>query len=200
MITQKFDMALLVLKQKDQFIQEMKDASMDLKPLPISDTVPTMGLPVVALGFPLGMNSLKISSGVVAGNEEVEGLICNQSTAPISPGSSGGPLLLDDGSEVVGHPHGFFATLSFFKDPATAANEIIYRNDRSSKEDAAIFQPATFALYHFCQDQMAPPKPGKDTRGSWSHQGIFGSMALQEQNGTPMTRKTSIRSYESQVG
>jgi len=102
MITQKFDMALLVLKQKDQFIQEMKDASMDLKPLPISDTVPTMGLPVVALGFPLGMNSLKISSGVVAGNEEVEGLICIQSTAPISPGSSGGPLLLDDGSEVVG--------------------------------------------------------------------------------------------------
>ena len=88
---------------------------MDLKPLPISDTVPTMGLPVVALGFPLGMNSLKISSGVVAGNEEVEGLICIQSTAPISPGSSGGPLLLDDGSEVVGHPHGFFATLSFFR-------------------------------------------------------------------------------------
>merc|ERR1719387_330745 len=102
MITQKFDMALLVLKQKDQFVQELAEASMELQPLPISDTVPTMGLPVVALGFPLGMNSLKISSGVVAGNEEVEGLICIQSTAPISPGSSGGPLLLDDGSAVVG--------------------------------------------------------------------------------------------------
>merc|ERR1719146_278481 len=102
MITQKFDMALLVLKQKDQFIQELTAANMALQALPISDTVPTMGLPVVALGFPLGMNSLKISSGVVAGNEEVEGLICIQSTAPISPGSSGGPLLLDDGSEVVG--------------------------------------------------------------------------------------------------
>jgi S1-C subfamily serine protease len=102
MITQKFDMALLVLKQKDMFIQELADASMELRPLPISDTVPTMGLPVIAMGFPLGMNSLKISSGVVAGNEEVEGLICIQSTAPISPGSSGGPLLLEDGSEVVG--------------------------------------------------------------------------------------------------
>merc|ERR1719454_2143931 len=102
MITQKFDMALLVLKQKDAFIEELTAANMALKALPIADTVPTMGLPVVALGFPLGMNSLKISSGVVAGNEEVEGLICIQSTAPISPGSSGGPLLLDDGSEVVG--------------------------------------------------------------------------------------------------
>jgi S1-C subfamily serine protease len=102
MITQKFDMALLVLKQKDEFVQELTAANMALKALPISDTVPTMGLPVVALGFPLGMNSLKISSGVVAGNEEVEGLICIQSTAPISPGSSGGPLLLDDGSSVVG--------------------------------------------------------------------------------------------------
>jgi S1-C subfamily serine protease len=102
MITQKFDMALLVLKQKDQFIQELTEANMALQALPISEKVPTMGLPVVALGFPLGMNSLKISSGVVAGNEEVEGLICIQSTAPISPGSSGGPLLLDDGSAVVG--------------------------------------------------------------------------------------------------
>merc|ERR1719321_1199116 len=101
-ITQKFDMALLVLKQKDQFIEELTAAGMALQALPIAETVPTMGLPVVALGFPLGMNSLKISSGVVAGNEEVEGLICIQSTAPISPGSSGGPLLLDDGSEVVG--------------------------------------------------------------------------------------------------
>jgi len=101
-ITQKFDMALLVLKQKDEFVQELASANMALRALPISDTVPTMGLPVVALGFPLGMNSLKISSGVVAGNEEVEGLICIQSTAPISPGSSGGPLLLEDGSAVVG--------------------------------------------------------------------------------------------------
>jgi len=101
-ITQKFDMALLVLKQKDEFVQELTAAGMALRALPIADTVPTMGLPVVALGFPLGMNSLKISSGVVAGNEEVEGLICIQSTAPISPGSSGGPLLLEDGSAVVG--------------------------------------------------------------------------------------------------
>merc|ERR1719321_1229040 len=34
MITQKFDMALLVLKQKDQFVQELAEASMELQALP----------------------------------------------------------------------------------------------------------------------------------------------------------------------
>jgi len=61
-----------------------------------------MGSEAVALGFPLGQNLLKISKGVVAGNQEVEGNICIQSTAPISPGNSGGPLLSADGKEVLG--------------------------------------------------------------------------------------------------
>jgi S1-C subfamily serine protease len=102
MISHKFDMALLMLKEKDEFLTALAEESMELRPLPISTSVPSMGLPVVAVGFPLGMDNLKISSGVVAGNEDVEGLNCIQSTAPISPGSSGGPLLLKDGSEVIG--------------------------------------------------------------------------------------------------
>ncbi|CAE7873751.1 Gyc88E [Symbiodinium necroappetens] len=61
-----------------------------------------MGQDVVALGFPLGQNSLKISKGNVAGNEFVNSNLCIQSTAPISPGNSGGPLLDDAGSEVLG--------------------------------------------------------------------------------------------------
>lgn len=77
-----------------------------------------MGLPVVALGFPLGMDSLKISAGVVAGNEEVQGNVCIQSTAPISPGSSGGPLLTADGSEVVG--------VNFAKSADSSAENINY--------------------------------------------------------------------------
>jgi len=118
MISHKFDMALLVLKEKDEFLSALAEESIELLALPISTSVPTMGLPVVAVGFPMGMNNLKISSGVVAGNEDVEGLSVIQSTAPISPGSSGGPLLLKDGSEVVG--------INFAKSASLEAENINY--------------------------------------------------------------------------
>jgi hypothetical protein len=118
MISHKFDMALLVLKEKDDFLSALAEEGMELISLPISTAVPSMGLPVVAVGFPMGMNNLKISSGVVAGNEDVEGLNCIQSTAPISPGSSGGPLLLKDGSEVVG--------INFAKSASLDAENINY--------------------------------------------------------------------------
>merc|ERR1719473_2342759 len=75
---------------------------MKLEKLALSDRVTNMGEEVVALGFPLGQSNLKISNGVIAGNEEVDENICIQSTAPISPGSSGGPLLNEEGTEVLG--------------------------------------------------------------------------------------------------
>lgn len=41
-----------------------------LEALKLADGVASMGMDVVALGFPLGQDSLKISKGNVAGNEE----------------------------------------------------------------------------------------------------------------------------------
>lgn len=52
---------------------------------------------VLALGYPLGQQSLKSTTGVISGREQ--NLI--QMSAPINPGSSGGPLL-NPRSEVVG--------------------------------------------------------------------------------------------------
>jgi serine protease Do len=52
---------------------------------------------VLALGYPLGQQSLKSTTGVISGREQ--NLI--QMSAPINPGSSGGPLLNSKG-EVVG--------------------------------------------------------------------------------------------------
>jgi len=98
----KFDIALLVLKNPKRFNDAMTSRNISLGALQLSDTVAAMGEDVVALGFPLGQDALKISKGNIAGNEEVDGNICIQSTAPISPGNSGGPLLNADGSKVVG--------------------------------------------------------------------------------------------------
>lgn len=50
------------------------------------------GEEVYAVGFPLGQNNLKISKGVISGRQD--GLI--QTSAPLNPGNSGGPLLYKD--------------------------------------------------------------------------------------------------------
>lgn len=97
-----FDLALLVLKSPGEFHEAMDSRNISLSPLRLSDRVAAMGEDVVALGFPLGQDALKISKGNIAGNEEVDGNICIQSTAPISPGNSGGPLLDGAAREVVG--------------------------------------------------------------------------------------------------
>jgi putative serine protease PepD len=59
-----------------------------------------LGESVVALGFPLGVNSLRVSQGIISGiqfsssNDRHE----LQTDAAINPGNSGGPLLLMDGT------------------------------------------------------------------------------------------------------
>ena len=52
---------------------------------------------VLALGYPLGQQSLKSTTGVISGREQH----MIQMSAAINPGSSGGPLL-NEGGEVVG--------------------------------------------------------------------------------------------------
>jgi S1-C subfamily serine protease len=98
----KFDLALLVLREPEAFKKAMTERNITLQAVKLADRVAAMGEDVVALGFPLGQDSLKISKGNVAGNEDVDGNICIQSTAPISPGSSGGPLFDAKAREVVG--------------------------------------------------------------------------------------------------
>jgi S1-C subfamily serine protease len=60
----------------------------------------TLGDDVAALGNPQGLENT-VSSGILSGNRQAEGYRLIQTTAPISPGSSGGPLLNMAG-EVIG--------------------------------------------------------------------------------------------------
>jgi hypothetical protein len=65
-----------------------------------SDVV-TAGDPVIAIGNPLGVLDYTISDGLISSVREYEGMRLLQTTAPISVGSSGGPLFNAYG-EVIG--------------------------------------------------------------------------------------------------
>ena len=85
--TSHFDIAIVKFQKPKEFIAALQQAKMALKPLTLTTASPRMGEGVVAMGFPLGQDLPKISGGVIAGNQEVDGNICIQSTAPISPGN-----------------------------------------------------------------------------------------------------------------
>ncbi|MBN4064633.1 trypsin-like peptidase domain-containing protein [Dehalococcoides mccartyi] len=70
-------------------------------PLNFSDASDVkLGESVVALGFPLGVDSLRVSQGIVSGKQFDAGRDRSeiQTDAAINPGNSGGPLLLMDGT------------------------------------------------------------------------------------------------------
>ncbi|MBK1881953.1 trypsin-like peptidase domain-containing protein [Luteolibacter pohnpeiensis] len=72
---------------------------LDLKPLPIASEPPAIGENIFTLGHPLG-DEFTLSSGIVSGYRYDDSPLM-QITAPISPGSSGGPVLNQWG-ELVG--------------------------------------------------------------------------------------------------
>ena len=74
--------------------------NLDLKPLTLAKETPAIGESIYTLGHPLG-DEYTISSGIVSGYNFDSGIPKMQITAPISPGSSGGPVLNQWG-EVVG--------------------------------------------------------------------------------------------------
>merc|ERR1719335_643417 len=58
------------------------------------------GARVMAVGYPLGLKSVKASMGIVSGYQQFHSALYLQITAPINPGNSGGPLFNDEGNVV----------------------------------------------------------------------------------------------------
>jgi tetratricopeptide (TPR) repeat protein len=75
-------------------------AELSLKPLALADGIPEIGASVYVIGNPAGLERT-ISTGIISGVRTLAGRQLLQITAPISPGSSGGPVLNSRG-EVVG--------------------------------------------------------------------------------------------------
>lgn len=90
------DLALLRVSPEGLDVIRQELGGIPFLPLGDSDLVQRAD-DVLALGYPLGQQSLKSTTGVISGREQ--NLI--QMSAPINPGSSGGPLLNTRG-EVVG--------------------------------------------------------------------------------------------------
>jgi len=85
----------------DLLLLKMENPDSRLIPIPIQTAIPTGGEKIVVIGNPLGLETT-ISDGIVAAVREMDqfGRVI-QITAPISPGSSGSPVLNLRG-EVVG--------------------------------------------------------------------------------------------------
>lgn len=90
------DIALLRVTDRDRKIIRSQLGMIPYLPLGDSDVIYRAD-DVLALGYPLGQESLKSTTGVISGREK--NMI--QISAPINPGSSGGPLLNAKG-EVIG--------------------------------------------------------------------------------------------------
>jgi S1-C subfamily serine protease len=73
--------------------------SAEMKPLPLSESKAEVGDTVYAIGNPRGLEAT-LSSGIVSGLRESDDPKLYQITAPISHGSSGGPVLLGDGTVI----------------------------------------------------------------------------------------------------
>src|SRR3989442_1111854 len=65
----------------------------------LASDVPPIGTKVVVIGSPFGL-SATVSEGIISARRTVEGRELVQLTAPLSPGSSGGPVLNSQGSVV----------------------------------------------------------------------------------------------------
>lgn len=114
--------------------------------LVLSPELPRVGARAYALGNPLGIRHT-ISDGIISGYQPIDGNhVMLQTTAPISPGSSGGPLL-DERARVVGVTTGSMegeAQNLNFAVPASAIEELL-RRPGAPQKIATLCPPAQAA-------------------------------------------------------
>lgn len=96
------DVALLKLKNDSLALVQKKLGKTGLSYLSLGDSDKLVEAEqIIALGYPLTQENIKTLIGCVAGRESTRIGECIQTTAPVNPGSSGGPFL-DKTGNVVG--------------------------------------------------------------------------------------------------
>merc|ERR1711871_1132699 len=93
---------LVVNKEKLLETYKTKTGKTDIVRMSLGDSDEMKrGARVMAVGYPLGLKSVKASMGIVSGYQQFKSALYLQITAPINPGNSGGPLFNEKG-QVVG--------------------------------------------------------------------------------------------------
>ena len=105
---QQFEVSILYCADKEYDVAILGfDIPSDINPLPLGNSNDLKrGEKVVAIGSPIGIRNT-VSTGNISAIYEESGIPWIQFTAPISKGSSGGPLL-DDSGTVIGITSAFF--------------------------------------------------------------------------------------------
>lgn len=96
-----YDIAFVLATDERRDLAVLQIAGFDLPSLPLanSDSV-KIGNPVVVIGSPLGLENT-VTTGIVSGRrQEAEGFQLLQISAPASRGSSGGPVLSQEGNVI----------------------------------------------------------------------------------------------------
>lgn len=94
------DLALLRLKPEEKELIIAKLGKISFLTFGDSDRV-TRSDEIMTLGYPLGQQALKSTTGAVSGREQIEGHYMIQISAPINPGNSGGPSI-NQAAQVIG--------------------------------------------------------------------------------------------------
>merc|ERR1712196_745593 len=98
------DIAMLKVVDKEKLLEtyKTKTGKTDIVRMSLGDSDEMKrGARVMAVGYPLGLKSVKASMGIVSGYQQFKSALYLQITAPINPGNSGGPLFNEKG-QVVG--------------------------------------------------------------------------------------------------
>merc|ERR1712070_66547 len=97
------DIALLKVKNKEKLLAlyKAKTGKKTIIKMKLGDSDKmARGAQVMAVGYPLGLKSVKASMGIVSGYQQFKSALYLQITAPINPGNSGGPLFNSNGKVV----------------------------------------------------------------------------------------------------
>lgn len=153
------DLALLRLKP-----EEFEKVKKELKKIPFltfgdSDKL-NRAEEIMTLGYPLGQQSLKSTTGVVSGREHMNGQYMIQISAPINPGNSGGPSLNDCGQVIGVNTAGFAAAAAQNVNYIIPSNEVqlfLSQLKRLPDDGKAKFlrRPILGLIYNNANDDLA---------------------------------------------